>query len=204
MAVWDACTQEPSPWLRWIECHPATLAATQDALLLATVTVAIAIPILSASCERQRRRRERREASVSFAAGLIGPASVVSMDAARARAVVRGFETGALRLPDDLQAAKVEIPGYLEHAMLKMYEFDNDVVAPTRSFISFAISYNAFIEQMRVLSQYNRADFEARRDGLVPDLARRLEALRQELSRAIGVPENTTHSIERDQPVHPA
>jgi hypothetical protein len=113
------------------------------------------------------------------------------MDAARARAVVRGFESGVLRLPDALHTAKVEIPSYLERAMLKMHEFDNDAVASTRSFISFAISYNSFVEQMCVLSRYNRAEFDARRDGLIRDLARRLDALRDELFRAIGSPENT-------------
>lgn len=63
MSGWDACTMEPNAALRWIECHPAFMAATQDLLLVLTILAAIAVPAYA----EYLRRKEKRADSQAYA-----------------------------------------------------------------------------------------------------------------------------------------
>jgi hypothetical protein len=60
MMVWDACTSEPQPLLRWVECHPALGAY----LTLGAIIAAIWATLVTLSVER--RRTEARGRVIAF------------------------------------------------------------------------------------------------------------------------------------------
>ena len=49
--TWDACTMEPSTWLRWIECHPALGSWIQGIGTLLAILVAVWVPMIIRSRE---------------------------------------------------------------------------------------------------------------------------------------------------------
>lgn len=43
---WDACTMEPSTWLRWIECHPGTMSMAQGLGTFLAIFAAVSVPVV--------------------------------------------------------------------------------------------------------------------------------------------------------------
>jgi hypothetical protein len=58
MAGWDACTEEPNRWLRWIECHPGFASWLQAGGTIVAIAIAIAIPLILRLREERYQRRQ--------------------------------------------------------------------------------------------------------------------------------------------------
>lgn len=75
---WDACTMERSDVLRWIECHPSTMAMAQSAVTLLAILAAILIPILIRNREESYPARAYRKRLLSLMKALEGTARKTS------------------------------------------------------------------------------------------------------------------------------
>ena len=162
---------EPNAALRWIECHPAFMAATQDALLVLTILAAIGVPAYT----EYLRRREKRANSQAYAASLFAPTTQASFDIPRVRRAIAAFEQRpALNpgTPDALRVMKLRLPPELDRAMPELHRFDNKIVRPIRSSIMAIQSYNTMIGQALDAAEDSPEHFEQTR-AKITDLAKK-------------------------------
>lgn len=184
---WDACTMEPNTALRWIECHPAFMAATQDVVLVLTIFVAVGIP----ACTEYQRRKEKRADSQAYAASLLAPATQAMFDIPRVRHAIAAFEQRPPLnpgLPDALRVMKMQLPPELDRAMPELYRFDNDVVRSTRSSIMAIQSYNTMIGQALDAAVDNPEQFEQTRAKITDFAKKTLDVVEEQLKRTVGLP----------------
>lgn len=187
MSAWDACTMEPNSAFRWIECHPAFMAATQDVLLILTILVAIGVPAYA----EYLRRKEKRDASQAYAASLFAPLTRASFDIPRVRRAIAAFKhEPALspNLPGILDSINVRIPSELDYAMPRLHQFDNEFVRSIRSSIMALQSYNIVLMQAQDAAIDAPEQFDATRGKIVALVEATLEQVQDQLKRTLGLP----------------
>ncbi|MGD0865244.1 MAG: hypothetical protein ABSA49_06780 [Rhizomicrobium sp.] len=194
MSGWDACTQEPNVLLRWIECHPAFLAATQDFFTFVAIAVAIGIPLWTAQREKQLRASERNISSQVFAASLLAPFSAAKMDIARIKHGLRQLEVRPARwpgIPDALRQLKIQMPVELENALARFHEFDREIIGPLNTAITMIIAYNAYVDQLYQASADDIERYERGKARILSNLGDRIEGLDASFACVIGLPAQT-------------
>lgn len=184
---WNACVLEPNAALRWIECHPASMAATQDFLLVLTIAAAIAIPAYT----EYVRRKQKRADSQAYAASLFAPATQASFDIPRVRRSIVNFQNQSPlspEMPGAIQAMKIRLPPELAGAMPELHRFDNDVVRPIRSAIMAIQSFNTVIGQALDAAVDSPEHFEVAREKITGLIEETLDHVEAQLRRTVGLP----------------
>lgn len=83
MAAWDACTQEPNSWLRWIECHPGLAGYLQALGVILAVVIAFLSPQIAGWYAKRQRRVQILQNTRDLVGGLETPAIDVGVVANR-------------------------------------------------------------------------------------------------------------------------
>jgi hypothetical protein len=171
---WDACTNEPNAWLRWMECHPGFSGYVQAAGVILTVAGAVFGPPLKASYERWKYRRALRSNSDAFA--LSRQSLVEAMRGSIGRRLTY-MQSRAVDISEPYITGYfgVEIPGALDTSLMR------DTTGLDVERLDFLFS---FVEHVR---DYNNAAFKlfeiadkAERDGEQNELVSQLELLQAE------------------------
>jgi hypothetical protein len=198
--IWNACMHDQSASIRWIECHPATVSALQDILLLITIIVAIAIPLITEARARQLRRTERRSSSEAFAAGLLAPTSQMTRDFARVLHQINVFEGTHQNnpgIPDLLRQARVIVPPQIYSAMERMHEFDNEVVGRLRTAFTGVIGYNNFLDDLVLAAVDDLNRIENVRPILVAKTRAMATQIRGVLQGVTGLNDVATNTMQK-------
>jgi hypothetical protein len=176
---------EPNSALRWIECHPAFVAATQDGLLILTILVAIGVP----TCVEFLRHRQRRAGSIAYAVALIVPIIQVRGDISRVRHYIGNFQN----MRDDVSALLniapnmlLVVPAELARAMWELHHFDNYAVQAIRSAAIAIQGYNAIIDKIMEALTEKPGGFDQAREKFIASATAALDHVEEQLDRTIG------------------
>lgn len=183
---WDACSMEPCPILRWMECHPASTGAF--ATMLAMLAAA-AVPLYLWRQDRLSKAKERAEASKTFVAGLVGPLTVVNFDIERARyklRVLTDSSAGWPGIPDTLRQAKLNSPTSLQDAQTMLHNFDSSIVRPVETAIAHINKYNSVVEDYWLAASEDVQRFERGRAQILNTIAELLNLVEQKIAQVIG------------------
>jgi len=203
MIGWDACTLEPNAALRWVECHPAFMAATQDLLLVLTLGAAIGVPAYT----EYIRLHQKRADSQAYAAALFAPVAQASFDIPRVRRAMTVFEHQPQQdpgIPDAVRALRMRLPPELDRAMPELHRFDNEVVRPIRSAIMAIQSYNTMIGQALDAATDSPDSFELTRPRFIGLAKKTLDQAEMQLKRTVGLPRPPQNKPATGQPANTA
>lgn len=176
---------EPNSALRWIECHPAFVAATQDGLLILTILVAIGVP----TCVEYLRRRQRRAGSIAYAVALIVPIIQVQGDISRVRHYIGSFQNtrdDVSALQDIAPKMLLVVPAELARAVPQLHQFDYYAVQAVRSAVIAIQGYNAIIDKIMEALAEKRGGFDQGRQKFIALAAAALDRVEEQLDRTIG------------------
>lgn len=149
--LWNACTQEPAWWLRWIECHPST---SQTVFSVVAIVGAAVIPTALYLAQRRARKLERLEKSGSLATGLIGAIWLLETEIDR-------VERELARYRDDPPSTDawnawfgdliLNIPQPLTAALPQMLEAQENIIGPFRQSEMLAVTFNGYVARFQTL-----------------------------------------------------
>jgi hypothetical protein len=185
MSGWDACTQDPHWLFRQIECHPASVAATQDGLLVLTILVAIGVP----ACVEYIRHRRRRNGSIAYAVALIIPTIQVQGDISRVRHYIDRLQKIGDDVPALLDVAPkllLSVPNELASALPELHQFDNYAVQAIRSAIIAVQGSNAIAAKIMQALTEKPEGFKYARANMIALAISALDHVKEQLDRTIG------------------
>ncbi len=181
MSGWDACTQEPSPALRWLECHPSFVMAVQAAVTAAAIAVAIAIPLYLEWRSRKREVNANRRLALAFIDGLRGPLLHIALEVTRAQMHFSKLEAASPDwpgIPDALRALKINLPPQLSVLQAEAHKFDQVILSPFTYLIAMITNFNSYVDQLVGIANESLKSIASERDTIFRSLSESLETIR--------------------------
>lgn len=183
MEIWNACTQEPNSWLRWIECHPGTAGWLQAifSILAIIATAAVSYGVMEADRRyRAKERFARSENLLVSVAGDVFPLYGLIQRRKQHIEVLIGRRPADAMVKSTLEQLDIPINDRLNSTLPLLMDLDTAVVEPLRQILSAAAAYNSFLDGLIKASPFDPAQW----DGAIGRLQRnreRLESHTQEL-----------------------
>jgi hypothetical protein len=181
----NSCVMEPSAFLRWIECHPATGSYIQAIFTVAAVVVALWLPILLAKREELKISERDNRRALDIAISASGYLTQLQSDANRVRHIIFLQK----KLPEReqfssfIKSSRITIPSRLEDIATSSMLNSHDVVWKISRALNAAIRHNA------VVDAYSIAHYEA-----LSDLWTRVQAIL--ISNADAATDHVTSAID--------
>ncbi len=151
MLGWDACTQEPSLLLRWIECHPGAAGWAQAMGAILAIVAAVVVSRMQIAEDRQRNAQRIEAKAKTLAIQLIPFVAHAIVDARIIRGYITNQDHGIDLLTSDEADAQAAVCSMsFRHVPDWQNLSDLDVLAPETAvgvvaLFSFLDHFNTFI-----------------------------------------------------------
>jgi hypothetical protein len=151
MSDWNACASDPNPWIRWLECHPASAAWAQAGLTIAAIGVGVLV--LSALWARDDKKKdiEGRKRAENLLVSVAGDIFTLSDSLHSAKKMVEGLSRKGLLpgpLPFRADTYAIAIPGGLNQAMMLAIALDAPAAESLFELMLSLIGYNARLKKI--------------------------------------------------------
>jgi hypothetical protein len=159
-SVWNACTMDPHPWMRLIECHPGFAGYLQLIASIIAMMVAILVPIFLARSDRSRRADNLCKSvavdvfDVKYESDLIANGLQESRKEALSKSLAKS------QWEDWLRRHKIPLSPRLIDAVEHMNDFNTPMADAVRDTVLASRIYNRLLEKLADVSDEDMQEMD--------------------------------------------